>query len=323
MTGGAGYVGSHTLHHLIRNGYSPESIIVVDNLCRGSRDAVPHGVHFAEVDLLDTEVLVELFRRHDVSAVIHFAGFAYVDESMADPTAYYRTNVVAGLSLLEAMVRVGCRAIVFSSTCATYGTPSSVPIAESEPQIPINPYGETKLVFERALEWYERCHGIRHVILRYFNAAGAAYGVGSYGNHDVRMIPAAVLAAMGRRPPVKIFGTDYETSDGTCVRDYVHVADLAEGHCLALEHLREDGASTALNLGSGRGSSVLNILEAVHRIGGRPVPNEKSPRRLCDPPTLIADTRLAQRILGWHPAYTLDDIISSVWHWHQSMVMAR
>jgi UDP-arabinose 4-epimerase len=313
VTGGAGYVGSHACKALAGAGYTP---IVYDNLSRGHREAVRWGP-LIEGDLHDRGRLVETIRAHQVSAVMHFAAFAYVGESVSEPELYYRNNVVGTLSLLAAMHEGGVGEIVFSSTCATYGNPAEVPIRETTPQNPVNPYGETKLAIERALHWYGG-YGLRSVALRYFNAAGDDPDGEIGENHDpeTHLIPLVVRAALGQAGPISIFGTDYPTPDGTAVRDYIHVADLADAHVRALGYLHNDGGSTALNLGTGRGHSVREVIAAVERIGGRKVPQREVARRPGDPPELVADPSLALAQLGWQPRHSdLDTIIGTGLAW--------
>jgi UDP-arabinose 4-epimerase len=316
VTGGAGYVGSHACKALAGAGYVP---VAYDNLSRGHREAVRWGP-LVEADLADHAALVGALRTHSVDAVMHFAAFAYVGESVADPEVYYRNNVGGTLVLLAAMREAGIHAIVFSSTCAVYGVPEAVPMREGAPLSPVNPYGETKLAIERMLHWYGRAYGLRFAALRYFNAAGAepAGEIGEDHEPETHLIPLAIRAALGQSGPVEIFGTDYPTADGTAVRDYIHVADLAEAHVRALDRLAAGGASAAVNLGTGRGSSVLAVLDAVERIGGRPVPRQAAPRRPGDPPELVADPSLAATLLGWRATRSdLDTIVGTALAWHR------
>jgi UDP-glucose-4-epimerase GalE len=316
VTGGAGYIGSHAAKALSRAGYRP---IVYDNLSRGHRHAVRWGP-FVEGDLVDRARLAAAFAEHDVSAVMHFAAFAYVGESVADPGLYYRNNVGGTIALLDAMQAAGIREIVFSSSCATYGIPAQVPIAETTAQSPVNPYGETKLAIERALLWYANAHGMRHVALRYFNAAGAdpEGEIGEEHEPETHLIPLVLRAALGQGAPVEIYGTDYPTPDGTAVRDYIHVTDLAEAHVRALDHLAAGRNSAALNLGTGGGCSVREVIAAAERAGARPVPRRDAPRRAGDPPVLVADARLAQELLGWRPAHSdLETIMRTALAWHE------
>ena len=317
VTGGAGYIGSHAAKALACAGYEP---VTYDNLGRGHRDAVRWGP-LVVGDLADRALLVETMRRHQVAAVMHFAAFAYVGESVSEPELYFRNNVANSLTLLEAMGEAGVRHIVFSSTCATYGLPEKMPIAEETPQHPVNPYGESKLMIERMLHWLGPARGLAHVALRYFNAAGAD-PEGEIGeNHDpeTHLIPLVLLTALGQRPAIDIFGTDYPTPDGTAIRDYIHVQDLADAHALALAHLLKGGASLALNLGTGAGHSVRAVIETAERVTGRMIARREVARRAGDPPSLVADARKARELLGWTPRLSgLDDIIASAWAWHQA-----
>ncbi|HEY3908934.1 MAG TPA: UDP-glucose 4-epimerase GalE [Stellaceae bacterium] len=316
VTGGAGYVGAHACKALARAGYRP---VVFDNLARGQRGAVRWGP-LVEGELADRARLVAALAEHRVTAVMHFAAYAYVGESVADPALYYRNNLGGTLTLLEAMREAGVADIVFSSTCAVYGAPERVPIAESAPQRPVNPYGETKRAIERALHWYEEAYGMRSAALRYFNAAGADLEgeIGECHEPETHLIPLVLDAALGRRPVVAIYGTDYPTADGTAIRDYVHVDDLAIAHLRALEHLRAGGASLAVNLGSGVGHSVREVIAAAERVSGRKVPVREAARRPGDPPALVADPGLAAELLGWRAQHSdLDTIMRTALRWHQ------
>jgi UDP-arabinose 4-epimerase len=314
VTGGAGYVGSHACKMLARAGYRP---VVFDNLLRGRREAVRWGP-LVEGDLADSARLSAALAEHRVSAVMHFAAYAYVGESVADPALYYRNNLAGTLSLLEAMRNAGVGEIVFSSTCATYGTPDAVPIREDSPQRPVNPYGETKLAIERALHWYGQAYGVRSVALRYFNAAGAdpEGEIGECHEPETHLVPLVLQAALGQRPRIDIYGTDYPTPDGTAIRDYVHVQDLAVAHLRALERLRGGGGNIAVNLGAGHGRSVREVIAAAEAATGRKVPAQAAPRRPGDPPALVADPSLAAEILGWRPRHSdLDTIIRTALAW--------
>jgi len=317
VTGGAGYIGSHTCKALAEAGYRP---ITFDNLSTGHRWAVKWGP-LVEGELADQQLIREAIEEYQVGAVIHFAANALVGESMRAPYKYLNDNAAGSLSLLEAMRHTRVGRIVFSSTCATYGLPGKVPIAETQPQVPINPYGESKLFVERSLEWYRRAHGISFVTLRYFNAAGADEQgeIGESREIETHLIPLAIQAALGQGPPVQVLGTDYPTPDGTAVRDYIHVADLADAHVRALEYLRRGGASVAVNLGNGRGYSVREVIAAVERTGWRPVPVIESGRRAGDPPSLVADATRARELLGWKPRYaSLDAIVLTAFRYHSS-----
>lgn len=315
VTGGAGYIGSHTCKFLHGRGYTP---VVLDNLVYGHRSAVKWGP-FIEGDIHDQDVLDRIFSEYSPAAVIHFAAFAYVGESMLAPGKYYRNNVAGTLSLLESMRRHGCHRIVFSSSCATYGLPETLPLSESHPLRPISPYGRSKLMVEEILRDYDSAHGLKFVSLRYFNAAGAdlAGELGEDHAPETHLIPLAVAAALGTQPELQIFGTDYPTEDGTAVRDFVHVTDLAAAHVQALEFLEQQETSQAINLGTGRGYSVREIIREVERSGGREVPFVRRERRAGDPPVLVADAAKAGRLLGWRPTRSdLPTIISSAWKWH-------
>ena len=317
VTGGAGYIGSHACKILARAGYRP---VVFDNLSRGHRAAVRWGP-LVEGDLTDRAKLVEALRRHRISVVMHFAAYAYVGESVAQPAVYYANNLGGSLSLLEAMREAGVGTIVLSSTCATYGTPAEVPIRETAPQLPVNPYGETKLAIERALRWFGEAYGLRWASLRYFNAAGAdpESEIGELHEPETHLIPLVLQAALGERAQVEIYGTDYPTPDGTAVRDYVHVQDLAEAHLRALEHLGAGGRSLALNLGTGRGHSVREVIQTAEAVSGRTVPCRETARRPGDPPVLVADPGLAAEALGWRARFSdLDVIVQTALAWHAS-----
>jgi len=317
VTGGAGYIGSHACKLLARTGYRP---VVFDNLSRGHREAARWGP-LVEGHLADREKLVAALREYQISAVMHFAALAYVGESVSDPAGYYRNNLGGSLSLLDAMRDVGVDNIVFSSTCATYGIPSEVPIRETLPQLPVNPYGETKLAIERALHWYGQAYGLRSVSLRYFNAAGAdpEGEIGELHDPETHLIPLVLQAALGQRLQIDIYGTDYPTPDGTAIRDYIHVQDLAEAHLRALEHLGAGRASAALNLGTGRGHSVREVIRVAEAVSGRPVPCRETGRRPGDPPALVADPSLAAELLGWRAHVSdIETIIRTALAWHMS-----
>ena len=315
VTGGAGYIGSHVAKCLHEAGFE---VVVADNLSRGHRWAVQWGP-LERVDLLDEVGLAGVFRRHEIEAVAHLAGLAYVGESMQAPSRYFRNNVEGSLNLLRVMQIRGVNHIVFSSSCATYGTPEALPVRESEATRPVNPYGESKLMVERALHWFSVCHGLRYVTLRYFNAAGADPDgeLGELHHPETHLIPSAIEAVLGRRPRLQIFGGDFDTVDGTCLRDFVHVRDLARAHVLALRHLLAGGEPLAVNLGSGEGRTVRQVLAVVSAFAGRTVPFEFGPRRPGDPAALVADASLAGRKLGWRAEESsLAEIAGSAWIWH-------
>jgi UDP-arabinose 4-epimerase len=314
VTGGAGYIGSHTAKILAQAGFQP---VVVDNLQRGHREAVRWGP-LIEADLGDRNALDRIFTQYPIEAVLHFAAFAYVGESMQFPDLYFRNNLVNTLGLLEAMRARGVRQIVFSSTCATYGNPVQIPITEEHPQQPVNPYGESKRMVERLLYWWGCIHGLRWVALRYFNAAGAdpQGELGENHSPETHLIPLAISAAMELSKALEIYGTDYDTPDGTAIRDYLHVTDLAVAHLAALRYLEGGGTSTAFNLGTGRGHSVREVTSMVERVSGRKVPVRESGRRSGDPACLIADAAKARELLKWLPEHsTLDEIVQTAWNW--------
>jgi len=321
VTGGAGYIGSHACKALAAAGYTP---VTLDNLVFGHRSAVRWGP-FVCADLSDEVVARRVLRDYSVVAVMHFAGYAYVGESMQAPGRYFENNVNATIALLNAMQAESVRHIVFSSTCATYGMPHVSPIDEDHPQHPVNPYGESKLFVERMLGWYEAAHAMRFAVLRYFNAAGAdADGIiGEDHEPETHLIPLAIDAALGCRPPLQIFGTDYPTADGSAIRDYIHVTDLAHAHVRALERLVSGADSMRLNLGTGTGYSVREVVRIVEEIGGRPVPVVEAPRRPGDPPALVAASGRARKVLGWEPVHSdLRNIVATAWAWHERQ-MAR
>jgi UDP-glucose-4-epimerase GalE len=314
VTGGAGYIGSHTAKCLARAGFQP---VVFDNLERGHRQAVQWGP-LVEGDLADRAALDRAFEQHSIHAVLHFAAFAYVGESMQSPEIYFRNNVVGSLNLLDAMRAHQVASVIFSSTCATYGDPVKIPISEDHPQQPVNPYGESKLMVERLLHWYGVSYGVRSVALRYFNAAGADPDgeLGEDHHPETHLIPLAVAAAMGLRPALEIYGADYDTPDGTAIRDYLHVTDLGEAHVAALRYLDAGGQSTAINLGTGRGYSVREVTAMVEQVSGRKVPVREVGRRAGDPPCLVADASKSARVLGWKPQRSsLEEIVRTAWNW--------
>ena len=312
VTGGAGYIGSVVTEELVKDGHE---VVVYDNLSKGHRGAVVDGADFVEADLLEADKLRQTLKTKRTDAVIHMAASSLVGESVENPAKYYHNNVVAGLVLLDAMRDCGVSRIVFSSTAATYGEPESQPIFESAPNNPTNTYGETKLAFERAMHWYERAHGLRYASLRYFNAAGASEKCGEDHDPETHIIPITLQAATGKRAHVEIFGDDYPTSDGTCIRDYIHVIDLARAHILALDVLSERSAIYNLGCG-GDGYSVRDVIETARRVTGKEIPVRMGARRAGDPAVLIASSDKIKRELGWQPQYQdLDVIIESAWKW--------
>jgi len=319
VTGGAGYIGTHAVLAMKQAGYD---VVILDNLVYGHRDLVEKVLEVELVvgDTSDRALLDSLFASHNISAVMHFSAYAYVGESVTDPAKYYRNNVVGTLSLLEAMLAADIKKFVFSSTCATYGVPSKIPLTEDHPQNPINPYGATKLMVERILSDFDAAYNFNSVCFRYFNAAGADPNglLGEDHNPETHLIPLVLLTAMGKRDSISIFGTNYDTSDGTCIRDYIHVNDLASAHILGLEYLLHGGKSDVFNLGNGEGFSVKKVIETARKITGREIKAVECDRRPGDPPVLVGSSDKAKKILGWIPEYPdLNDIISHSWQWHQ------
>ncbi len=314
VVGGAGYIGSHTCLDLANKGFKP---VVYDNFSNGHREFVKWGPA-EEGDIRDRARLDEVLAKHKPAAILHFAALIEVGESVKDPVSFYENNVIGTLTLLSAAQAAGVKAFVFSSTCATYGLPQSVPLDESHQQVPINPYGRTKYIVEQALADYDHYKGLRSVILRYFNAAGADFEgrIGEWHTPETHAIPLAIDAALGRRQGFKVFGSDYDTRDGTCVRDYIHVLDLADAHVRAVEYLLNGGDSVALNLGTGTGTTVKELLGTIETVSNRPFPVEYVGRREGDSTTLVANNDKARDILGWSPQYDLTEIIQSAWNWH-------
>ncbi|EJK83717.1 UDP-glucose 4-epimerase GalE [Rhizobium rhizogenes] len=314
VVGGAGYIGSHTCLDLANKGFQP---VVYDNFSNGHREFVKWGPA-EEGDIRDRARLDEVLAKYKPAAILHFAALIEVGESVKDPVSFYENNVIGTLTLLAAAQAAGIGAFVFSSTCATYGLPQSVPLDESHRQVPINPYGRTKYIVEQALADYDQYKGLRSVVLRYFNAAGADFEgrIGEWHTPETHAIPLAIDAALGRRQGFKVFGSDYDTRDGTCVRDYIHVLDLADAHVRAVEYLLRGGGSVALNLGTGTGTTVKELLGAIETVSERPFPVEYVGRREGDSTTLVANNDKARDILGWSPQYDLSRIIESAWNWH-------
>jgi UDP-glucose 4-epimerase len=314
LTGGAGYVGSVCAEVLLQQGHH---LAVVDSLVEGHRGALPENCTFFECDLLDGKKLDQAFESRQIDAVMHFAAEALVEKSMREPSIFYRTNVGGGIQLLDSMLRHGVKKIVFSSTAATYGEPKEVPIPEDHPKAPINPYGQTKWLFENILRDYGRYAGLKHVSLRYFNAAGASEDRGEAHRKETHLIPCILEAAAGERPRFDLYGKDYPTPDGTCVRDYVHVVDIAQAHVLALEAL-DRVSGEAFNVGNNRGYSNLEVLQAARRVTGKAIPSEFGPRRPGDPAVLVASSEKLRRVLGWKPQLSdLEKILESAWRWKQ------
>lgn len=319
VTGGAGYIGSHAVLALQKAGYN---VVVLDNLVYGHRDLVENvlKVELVVGDTNDRRLLDRLFDTYPIDAVMHFAAYTYVGESVTRPDQYYRNNVVGTLTLLEAMVAASIKKFVFSSTCATYGVPQTLPIPEDHPQNPINPYGTSKLMVEQILADFDIAYQFKSVCFRYFNAAGADPGgrLGEDHNPETHLIPLVLMAALGERESISIFGTDYPTPDGTCIRDYIHVTDLAVAHVLGLEYLLNDGDSAAFNLGNGNGFSVRDVIDTARHVTGRPIVVKECDRRSGDPPILVGSSEKAQTVLGWTPQHAdLGKILSHAWNWHQ------
>lgn len=316
VCGGAGYIGSHVNKQLHKEGYET---VVFDNLVYGHREAVKWGT-FIQGDLKNPEEIEAVFQKYPIEAVFHFAAYAYVGESVGNPEKYYYNNIANTLNLLHVMKQYECKKIIFSSTCATYGEPERIPITEDMAQNPINPYGFTKLAVEHVLKDYDRAYGLKYVILRYFNAAGADPDceIGEEHNPETHIIPLILDAASGKRPDIKVFGTDYPTPDGSCVRDYIHVTDLAQAHLLALKYLENGGESDFFNLGNEKGTSVLEIIDAVRRVTGKAFKVVHAPRREGDPPYLVGSSEKAKCVLGWKPQYAdIDTIVEHAWAWHE------
>jgi UDP-glucose 4-epimerase len=319
VTGGAGYIGAHAVKALEQKGFN---VIVLDNLVYGHQELVNANLKAKVVvgDISDRQMLGQLFSTTKIDAVMHFAAFAYVGESVSDPAKYYQNNVVGTLALLDTMREHGIKNFIFSSTCATYGNPVRIPIDENHPQQPINPYGAGKFMVERALQDYDPAYGMKSVIFRYFNAAGADPD-GQFGedhNPETHLIPLILQAAAGKRKAISVFGTDYDTPDGTCIRDYIHVTDLAQAHVLGLEYLLEHQVSQVFNLGNGNGFSVKEVIDTARKVTGKEIAVEECPRRAGDPASLIGSSDKARQMLGWQPQYAdLKAIVEHAWNWHQ------
>jgi len=315
VTGGAGYIGSH---YVLQSSQAGAEIIVLDNMSYGHPEAVAPGVKLVVGEMGDRSLLDKLFSENEIEGVVHFAAFAYVGESVTDPRKYFKNNTVAALQVLDAMVDYGIKYFVFSSTCATYGNPLYIPMDEAHPQAPINPYGESKYFVERILEDYERAYGLKYTALRYFNASGAdpQGRIGESHEPETHLIPLVLQVATGRRESIGVYGSDYDTPDGTCIRDYIHILDLARAHSLALDRLRSGADSAAYNLGTERGYSVREVIETCADVAGVPIKTIERPRRPGDPPRLIASSSKAQSELGWAPEYTeLRSIVDTAWNW--------
>jgi UDP-glucose 4-epimerase len=319
VTGGAGYIGSHSVLKLKEEGYE---VVILDNLVYGHQDLVETVLKTKLIvgDTSDRTLLQQIFSEHQIEAVMHFAAYAYVGESVTKPAKYYQNNVVGTLTLLEAMLEANINKFIFSSTCATYGVPQEVPITESQPQNPINPYGATKLMVERILQDFDPAYDFRSVCLRYFNAAGAdpQGRIGEDHNPETHLIPLVLQTALGHRESISIYGTDYDTFDGSCIRDYIHVTDLAQAHFLALKYLLADGKTDVFNLGNGNGFSVKEVIETARKVTSKEIKAVECDRRPGDPPALVGSGEKAQKILGWQPQYAdLEAIVTHAWQWHQ------
>jgi UDP-glucose 4-epimerase len=313
VTGGAGYIGSAVVEELLADGHTP---IVYDNLVAGHAEAVPPEVAFVRGDLFDRELLGQTLADHRIDAVIHLAAFLQPNESMTNPGKYFHNNVAGSVELLNAMAAAGVKRFILSSTCATFGNPVRLPIDEDHPQQPISPYGVSKLMIEQMLPWYEQAHGIRYSCMRYFNACGATPERGEDHEPEIHLLPLILQVAAGKRDHIKIFGTDYDTPDGTCIRDYIHISDLGRAHVLALGPLAE--RSRNFNLANNAGFTVREVVAAARAVTGHAIPVVEEPRRAGDPPIMIGDSRRARAELGWEPRYpTIESIIASAWDWHQ------
>ena len=318
IVGGAGYIGSHVNKVLNERGYET---IILDNLSYGHEESVEWGT-LCKCDLANINEVDDIFTKYDINAVMHFSSFIDVGESVRNPEKYYNNNVVNTMNLLNVMLKHDVKKFIFSSTCATYGIPQKIPLTENHPQNPINPYGWTKLMVERILKDYDTAYGLKSVILRYFNASGADESgiIGEWHNPETHLIPLILDAAMGKREDIKIFGTDYDTPDGTCIRDYIHVTDLADAHILSLEYLNKNNQSNQFNLGNGQGFSVREVIESVKRVTGRNFNVTQTQRREGDPAILIGSSKKAKDTLGWDPQYVnIDKIIETAWNWHQKL----
>lgn len=317
ITGGAGYIGSHCVKKFLEQG---NEVIVLDNLSRGHQEAVPQGVELEVINLLEAEKLKPLLEKHKIEAIVHFAAFAYVGESVESPAEYYQNNVGGSLNLIKAATETGINKFVFSSTCSLYGNPVSVPISEKESIKPINPYAKTKMIVENILADFNRAYGLNYVALRYFNAAGSdpSGNIGESHDPETHLIPLVIQTALGERERILVFGENYKTKDGTCIRDYIHVDDLSEAHLKALEYLNDGNESTAINLGTGSGHSVLEIIQEVERTADVPVKFEIVGRREGDPAVLVADNKKAKSLLGWSPQNKLNDIILHALNWYKN-----
>ena len=316
VTGGAGYIGSAVVEDLHKKG---EQIVVLDNLVYGHRQAVAEEIPFYEGEIGDQALVEKIVREHEVDACMHFSAFAYVGDSVEEPRKYYENNFVQTLRLLEVLIENNAKKFIFSSTCATYGEPQYVPIDERHPQNPVNPYGWSKFMVERALADFDTAYNLKFVALRYFNACGASERCGEDHDPETHLIPLVLFAAQGRRDSISIFGDDYPTPDGTAIRDYIHIADLSQAHLLALDYLRNGGNSEFINLGNGGGYSVKEVIDAARKVTGKPIEARLAPRRAGDPSRLVANAAKAREVLGWNPQFPeIEKIIESAWQWHEA-----
>jgi UDP-glucose 4-epimerase len=315
VVGGAGYIGSVTSLHLLACGHEP---VVLDNLSKGHRESVPRGIAFVNADFGNRRALDELLQAQPIDAVMHFGALSLVGESVKEPGKYFNNNVSKGLVLLDCLLEHGVQHFVFSSTAAVYGEPAATPIAEDFPLTPSNPYGDSKLAFEKILKWYAQAYDLKYTSLRYFNAAGATEDVGEDHHGETHLIPLVLKVALGQREHIAVYGDDYDTADGTCIRDYIHVSDLASAHVVALEHMIKSGNSQVFNLGNGIGFSVRQIIEAARKVTGHPIPEIVTPRRAGDPSILVASNEKIKKMLNWQPQYSdVEKIIGDAWRWHQ------
>lgn len=316
ITGGAGYIGSATVELLRENG---EQSVVLDNLVYGHREAIPLDVPFYQGDVGDAELVKGIVEKHKIEACVHFAAYAFVGESVTNPAKYFENNTIQTNGLLNSLIASGVKRFVFSSTCATYGDPVRIPIDEAHPQNPVNPYGWSKFMTERILESYDQAYGLKFVALRYFNAAGATKRCGEHHDPETHLIPNVLNTADGKLDFVSVFGDDYDTPDGTCIRDYIHISDLADAHLRALKYLEDGGDSTKINLGNGLGFSVMQVIEAARSVTGKAIEMRVESRRAGDPDRLIADAGKAREVLGWQPQFAeIEKIIESAWNWKQA-----
>lgn len=316
VTGGAGYIGSAAVEDLQNKG---EKVVVLDNLVYGHKESLGENVVFYEGDIGDKKLVEQIVTEHEVEACMHFSAYAYVGESVEQPVKYYENNFVQTLKLLEVLIAKNVKKFIFSSTCATFGEPQYMPLDEKHPQFPVNPYGWSKFMVERALADYDKAYDLKFVALRYFNACGATERCGEHHDPETHLIPLILFAAQGKRESISVFGDDYPTPDGTAIRDYIHISDLSQAHLLALEHLRKGGESEFINLGNGTGFSVMEVIEAARKVTGKKIKAVIAPRRAGDPSRLIANSTKAQEVLGWNPQFPeIEKIIEDAWKWHEA-----